>query len=179
MAPYHATVTRSTRSSRCWHSEALAHWLSSLARYDGNSSRFPVEARPRQQLGRSPREADPSYMSTSTATRPAPRILGLDKADLIAVVVILTVAMLIRWAFHFRAPVFLEGDSQSYLLPAWDLLHGEAFAPELRRAPIYPLFITGSFSLAGIQLEVLAAVQHLLGVVTVLLTYILARRWLG
>jgi len=118
-------------------------------------------------------------MSTSIATRPAPRIFGIDKADLIAVVVILTVAMLIRWAFHFRAPVFLEGDSQSYLLPAWDLLHGEAFAPELRRAPIYPLFIAGSFSLAGTQLEVLAAVQHLLGVVTVLLTYILARRWLG
>lgn len=84
-----------------------------------------------------------------------------------------------RGAFQARVPVFLEGDSQSYLLPAWDLFTGQGFAPELRRAPLYPLFIAGSFLLAGAQLEALVAIQHLLGVVTVVVTYALARRWMG
>lgn len=101
------------------------------------------------------------------------------RADIVALVTLLVLATLVRGALHFRAPVFLEGDSQSYLLPAWDLIRGDGFAPEIRRAPVYPLFIAGSFVLAGAQLDSLAAAQHLLGVVTVALTYLLARRWLG
>jgi hypothetical protein len=104
---------------------------------------------------------------------------GIKRADVIAITVIVLGALALRGAFHFRTLVFLEGDSQSYLLPAWDLLNGRGFAPELRRAPVYPLFIAGSFAVAGLQLETLAAIQHLLGVVTVVLTYLLARRWLG
>jgi 4-amino-4-deoxy-L-arabinose transferase-like glycosyltransferase len=104
---------------------------------------------------------------------------GLRRAELIALAGLVLLAIAIRGAFHFRTLVFLEGDSQSYLLPAWDLLNGGNFALELRRAPVYPLFIAGSFAIAGLQLETLAAVQHLLGVVTVVLTYLLARRWLG
>lgn len=88
-------------------------------------------------------------------------------------------AALVRAAFTFRAPVFLEGDSQSYLLPAWDLINGGDFAPELRRAPGYPLFTGLVFAAFGSQLEVLAVVQHGLGVAASVLTYALARRWLS
>src|SRR5690349_19354650 len=98
--------------------------------------------------------------------------------EIAAVAVLLSVAIALRAVLLFRVPVFLEGDSQSYLLPAWDLVFGNSFSPELRRAPLYPMFIAGSFVLAGQQIEALAALQHLLGVVTTLLTYVLARRWL-
>ncbi|MFN0071868.1 MAG: ArnT family glycosyltransferase [Chloroflexota bacterium] len=121
-------------------------------------------------------------MSVTNATSPddTPRAGVMpSRSDLVAIAIVIGVAVLLRGAFHFRAPVFLEGDSQSYLLPAWDLLHGAGFAPEIRRAPVYPVFIASTFAFAGAQLETLAAFQHLLGIITVGLTYLLARRWLS
>jgi 4-amino-4-deoxy-L-arabinose transferase-like glycosyltransferase len=92
---------------------------------------------------------------------------------------VILVALLARLLFASGAPVFLEGDSQSYLLPAWELAHGEGFNPELRRAPGYPLLVAASLRLFGDSLERLALLQHSLGLAAVVLTYLLARRLFG
>jgi 4-amino-4-deoxy-L-arabinose transferase-like glycosyltransferase len=90
-------------------------------------------------------------------------------------VAVLLIGLVLRLAFARIAPVFLEGDSQSYLVPAWDLASGQGFSPELRRTPIYPLLVTASFTLFGQDLQPLAIVQHALGLTTVGLVYLLAR----
>ncbi|MCC7104433.1 MAG: glycosyltransferase family 39 protein [Chloroflexi bacterium] len=92
---------------------------------------------------------------------------------------LLAFASLARLAVAFRAPTFLEGDSQSYLLPAWDLLNGNGFNPEIRRAPLYPLFISGVFGWLGQDLDAVSFAQHLLGLATVAATYLAARRLFG
>src|SRR5438034_4071629 len=89
---------------------------------------------------------------------------------------ILCVGLAFRLAFASVSPVFLEGDSQSYLLPAWQLLHGDGFSPELRRTPGYPVFVASAFRLLGQDLQSLALAQHALGLATVALSYLLGRR---
>jgi 4-amino-4-deoxy-L-arabinose transferase-like glycosyltransferase len=101
------------------------------------------------------------------------------RLDLLLLGLALAVGLVVRWLFATRAPVFLEGDSQSYLLPGWDLAQGEGFSPELRRAPGYPLFIGAVLRLLGAELQALALVQHLLGLLAVGLTYLLGRRLFG
>jgi 4-amino-4-deoxy-L-arabinose transferase-like glycosyltransferase len=94
-------------------------------------------------------------------------------------VALLMVAALIRFGFGSGAPVFLEGDSQSYLLPGWELAQGAGFSPELRRAPAYPFLIAASFELLGLRLDSIALAQHVLGLATVTLTFFLGRRLFG
>jgi hypothetical protein len=84
-----------------------------------------------------------------------------------------------RLALAVRTPIFLEGDSQSYLLPGWELVHGHGFSPELRRAPIYPLFVGVGLQVLGNDLQRLALVQQLLGLVSALLAYALGKRLFG
>ena len=92
---------------------------------------------------------------------------------------VLAVGLFVRLVFAGIAPMFLEGDSQSYLLPGWELANGYGFSPELRRAPLYPLFIAASFRLFGQDLNALALAQHAVGLATVGLTFLLARRLFG
>jgi 4-amino-4-deoxy-L-arabinose transferase-like glycosyltransferase len=88
--------------------------------------------------------------------------------------VVLLVAAGFRLAFAFRAPAFfIGGDSQTYLLPAYDLVTGAGFSPILKRPPLYPLFVAGSFDMFGLDLRGLALLQHIVGLVTVALTYFL------
>ncbi|MCC6175489.1 MAG: glycosyltransferase family 39 protein [Chloroflexi bacterium] len=99
--------------------------------------------------------------------------------DAVALVTIGTLALLLRLAFLYRVPVILTGDSQSHYLPGFDLIHGSQFDPELRRPPGYPVFVAATILLLGEDLRGLAFAQHLLGVGTALLTYLLGRLTFG
>src|SRR2546429_141120 len=61
---------------------------------------------------------------------------------LAALLPILGVALLFRVALLYRVPpLFMPGDSQSFLTPAYDLAHGLGFDPILKRPLGYPLLI--------------------------------------
>ncbi|MCC7371551.1 MAG: glycosyltransferase family 39 protein [Chloroflexi bacterium] len=95
--------------------------------------------------------------------------------DLVLVLLLLIIGGSMRMAFAFRAPpLFVGGDSQTYLVPGYELAHGYGFAPILKRPPLYPLFVAVSMLLLGEDPHGLAFFQHLLGLGTVVLTY-----WLG
>src|SRR5688572_10072915 len=90
--------------------------------------------------------------------------------DIVIAVVIVIAAVALRWPFiETGAPMFVTPDSESYLLPGWELAHGQGFNPELRRTPVYSVFIAGVVSAVGGNLERLATAQHLLGVLTALI----------
>ena len=98
--------------------------------------------------------------------------------DLVAVAGVALVAALLRAAFLVRAPVFVTGDSEGYLGPAFDLARGLGL--ELgKRTPAYPAFVAAAVTVAGEDLRALAFVQHLLGVTTAALTYWLGRLTFG
>jgi 4-amino-4-deoxy-L-arabinose transferase-like glycosyltransferase len=95
--------------------------------------------------------------------------------DLVRAATVAAVALAIRAAFLYRTPVFITGDSQSHYLPGFDLVNGYGFDPELRRPPGYAAFVALSIVLAGEELRALAWVQHLAGVMTAVLTYVVGR----
>jgi 4-amino-4-deoxy-L-arabinose transferase-like glycosyltransferase len=96
--------------------------------------------------------------------------------DLACIGLLLLVAGGMRLVFAFRAPpLFVGGDSQTYLVPGFELARGLGFAPILKRPPLYPLFIAFSIMLTGEDPHGLALLQHLLGLGTVVLTYWLAQ----
>ena len=76
-------------------------------------------------------------------------------------------------------PVFLLRDSISYFLPAWDLLNGYGFDLSIRRTPVYPGFLAGAMALFGEDLLAVAFAQHLLGVASAVLVYVLGRMTVG
>lgn len=103
--------------------------------------------------------------------------------DLILVVLLAIVAVAPRLALYFQAPIFVGGDSTSYLQPAYDLLTGQGLTTSLRRSVGYPLSLAAVFATFGPNPMAVAAIQHVLGVLTVALTYALGRlsfgRWVG
>lgn len=105
--------------------------------------------------------------------RRAARTDGLDLAF------VLLIAAGVRLAFALRPPPFLTPDSQGYYLPGWELANGLGFGPELRRTPLYSLFVALAVALAGEDLRALVAAQHGLGVVTAGLTWALGRLAFG
>ncbi|MFN8522946.1 MAG: glycosyltransferase family 39 protein [Chloroflexota bacterium] len=89
---------------------------------------------------------------------------------------IAVLAVALRLAFAFRAPPFyVGGDSETYLVPAFDLANGLGFAPILKRPPLFPAFAALSLAVLGEDLRGLALLQHGLGVLTVIGTYLLGR----
>lgn len=118
-----------------------------------------------------------------TAHRPAfgerVRALVGRHPDAIALGTIVLAATIIRAAFAFRAPVFLLRDSVSYLLPGWDLLYGYGFDLSIRRTPTYPLFLTGAMATFGEELLAVAFAQHLLGILSAVLIYLIGKRTFG
>ena len=78
-----------------------------------------------------------------------------------------------RLAFTFRAPLFVVNDSLSYVLPAWELIHGEGFFPLFKRPPLYPLLVAKILWLFGEDPQAIATVQHTLGLAIVALTFAL------
>lgn len=96
--------------------------------------------------------------------------------DLTCLIVLLLIGGALRLAFAFRAPpLFIGGDSQTYLVPGYELARGLGFSPILKRPPMYPLFVAFSIVMLGEDAHGLAFLQHLLGLGTVVLTYWLAR----
>jgi 4-amino-4-deoxy-L-arabinose transferase-like glycosyltransferase len=89
------------------------------------------------------------------------------------------VALAIRLAFLFRAPVFIIGDSENYFWPGYQLAREVGFDLDLRRTPVYPLFIAFVVRQVGEDLAALALAQHLLGVVTCLVVTALGIRFWG
>ncbi|MCC7104436.1 MAG: glycosyltransferase family 39 protein [Chloroflexi bacterium] len=96
-----------------------------------------------------------------------------------SVALVALVALVLRAAFLFRAPMFIIGDSENYFWPGYQLARGLGFDLDLRRTPLYPLFIAGVVSTIGEDLFALALAQHLLGVATAVLAALLARRLFG
>jgi hypothetical protein len=88
---------------------------------------------------------------------------------------VLAVGLLFRLALLYRIPpLFMPGDSQSFLVPAYDLARGLGFDPILKRPLGYPLLVAAAIVLLGEDLRGLVFVQAMLGLVTVTGTY-----WLG
>jgi hypothetical protein len=88
---------------------------------------------------------------------------------------VLLVAALTRARFLSAGPpTFVTPDSDDYLWPGFALASGLGFEPELRRTPLYPIFIAAVLASGG-DLGTLAAVQHVLGIVTAGLTFGLGR----
>jgi hypothetical protein len=101
------------------------------------------------------------------------------RPDAFAIGLIVLVALAIRVAFAFRVPVFLLRDSVSYSLPAWDLLNGYGFDLSIRRTPVYPAFLVGAMALFGEELLAISFAQHLLGILSAVLVYVLGRMTVG
>jgi hypothetical protein len=94
---------------------------------------------------------------------------------MLALGVVLTIGLLLRLALLYRIPpLFMPGDSQSFLTPAYDLARGLGFDPILKRPLGYPLLVAAAISLLGEDLRGLVFVQTMLGLVTVAATY-----WVG
>lgn len=89
------------------------------------------------------------------------------------------VALGLRLAFLFRAPVFIIGDSENYFWPGYQVAREIGFDLDLRRTPGYPLFIALVVTRIGEDLAALALAQHLLGVVTCLAVAALGIRFWG
>lgn len=121
-------------------------------------------------------------MSTASARAgwlAAVRAVARRHPDALLLGALCLLALAIRLGFTTRAIVFVTKDSLEYFQPAYDLLHGQGFELTLRRPPIYPLFAAGVMALLGQNLGAIAFVQHLLGVVTVALSYGLGRLLFG
>lgn len=98
---------------------------------------------------------------------------------MVAVSLILLVGAAMRLVFFPLAPALTQGDSVDYLGPAHALLAGKGFPLPLERLPLYPLFVALMASLFGESLEHLVAIQHLLGLCTVGLSYASGRLTFG
>ncbi|MFN8636835.1 MAG: glycosyltransferase family 39 protein [Chloroflexota bacterium] len=100
--------------------------------------------------------------------------------DLVALSVVLLVGLLFRLALLYRIPpLFMPGDSQSFLTPAFDLARGLGFDPILKRPLGYPLLLAIVISALGEDLRGLVFVQATIGLATVAATYGLGRLAFG
>ena len=100
--------------------------------------------------------------------------------DAVALVILLAVGGAIRLALQSRAPAFfVGGDSQTYLLPAYELVRDGDWDMGARRPPGYPLFVAAAIALFGEDPRALAAVQHGLGLLVIACTYGIGRSMAG
>jgi 4-amino-4-deoxy-L-arabinose transferase-like glycosyltransferase len=100
--------------------------------------------------------------------------------DAVALGLVLVAAAAIRLAFLFRAPpLYVGGDSQTYLLPAVELLQGVGFDPDIKRPPAYPLFLAGLLAFFGPDLQGVNLAQHVLGIITAGATWGIGRLTYG
>ena len=118
---------------------------------------------------------DSTHAASAAHPRPSRGTRWLDRRpDALPIALILVCGTAARAVILFGAPVFIMKDSASYFLPGWDLAHGLEFDLELRRTPVYPWFVAAVLRAFGDDLFRIAAVQHLLGLVTSVGTY-----WVG
>jgi 4-amino-4-deoxy-L-arabinose transferase-like glycosyltransferase len=93
----------------------------------------------------------------------------------VCLALVLLAALAFKLGFALRIAPFIAKDSQAYFLPAYDLVHSGQFELGLRRTPAYPLFLAGALVLLGDDLRGIVLLQHLLGIGTVGLAYVLGR----
>src|SRR5574341_1413945 len=94
------------------------------------------------------------------------------RPDLCCLIVVFVIAALVRLAFTFRAPVFVRPDSIGYFQAAYELAHGIDLDIPIRRTPGYPLFLAGTIWSVGEDFQSIALIQHLLGVITAGIAYL-------
>ena len=100
-------------------------------------------------------------------------------ADAVCIGTSVVVAFGFRASIMFRAPAFVIGDSGSYVEAAEAIRTAFSFAPlSYIYLPGYPMFVAGVQGLLGPDFLAVVAVQHLLGIGTVLLTYAVGRMFL-
>lgn len=112
------------------------------------------------------------------ADRFVPRVVRAHP-DACAILFVTLVALALRLGFEFRVAPFVSKDSQSYFLPAWDLVHTGEFQLGLRRTPGYPAFLALVLGVLGDDLRGITLAQHLLGAGTAALAYLLGRMTFG
>lgn len=92
----------------------------------------------------------------------------------VALGLVLLLAVAFRLALVANAPAFIVNvDSADFFAAAYHLAEDGTFPLPAKRAPLYPLFLAGLTALVGPSLELIALAQHLLGLVTILLAYLL------
>ena len=78
------------------------------------------------------------------------------------------------------APPFLvANDSADYFAAGYNVLVSGELQLSLKRTPLYSLFLAGLIQAVGPSLDRLLAMQHLVGLLTISLTYLLARLTFG
>jgi putative oxidoreductase len=105
-----------------------------------------------------------------------PDKIGNARGDRVNQRVLITVASALRLMILFRVPVFVIGDSGVYTKTAMTFTSWGSFAPlDGFYPPAYPVFVAVIQMVLGPDFLGVAAVQHALGIVTVLATYGVAR----
>ena len=100
-------------------------------------------------------------------------------ADAVCISTSVVVALGFRASIMFRAPAFVIGDSGAYVEAAETIRTAFSFAPlGYIFPPGYSTFVAGVQILLGPDFLAVVAVQHLLGIGTVLLTYVVGRAFL-
>ncbi len=100
-------------------------------------------------------------------------------ADAVCIGISVVVALGSRASIMFRAPAFVIGDSGAYVEAAETIRTAFSFAPlSYIFPPGYSTFVAGVQILLGPDFLAVVAVQHLLGIGTVLLTYAVGRAFL-
>ena len=100
-------------------------------------------------------------------------------ADAVCISASVVVAFGFRASIMFRAPAFVIGDSGAYVEAAETIRTAFSFAPlSYIFLPGYSTFVAGVQILLGPDFLAVVAVQHLLGIGTVLLTYAVGRAFL-
>ena len=99
--------------------------------------------------------------------------------DALALLVIVLVATGLRLAFLYRPPLFIRPDSVAYFRAGYELARGGGLDLQLHRTPGYPLLLAGTIWLLGEDLQAIAFVQHVAGVLTAVLAYLIGRRVYG
>jgi hypothetical protein len=100
--------------------------------------------------------------------------------SLLPLMLALVVGAAVRFQMTQIAPPFLvANDSSDYFSAGYNFLISGELQLSLKRTPLYSLFLAGLIQAVGPSLDRLLAMQHLLGLLTVGLTYLLGRLAFG
>ena len=99
---------------------------------------------------------------------------------LLPLLLALIVGAALRFELSRIAPPFLvANDSSDYFTAGYTFLQSGELHLSLKRTPLYSLFLAGLIQVVGPSLDRLLLMQHLLGLLTIGLTYLLGRLAFG
>jgi hypothetical protein len=140
----------------------------------------PVEPPPVEERRRAAASAETTPGTLAPSRLARARAWLSQHPDLALIGPILIVGLILRLALLYRIPpLFMPGDSQSFLTPAYDLARGLGFDPILKRPLGYPLLLAAVIGALGEDLRGLVFVQAMLGLVTIAATYWIGRLTFG